>query len=195
MINAKRTTSTSHAALMAIGLILCALLLGGCRFFTAYSVEATELDIQAAFNALAEAYDYALVGQTIVTDVPSTTTYTSADGTVTLKQELTAVENTPWQSITNTYTVKGFTAPVSKIVVSKASYTVYNSKDGWGNAPNDMECEADLDSAGTVYQLRFDVSATNTGWGPGVLYNWYNGAYRQANYKDFSYEYKLPMIP
>jgi hypothetical protein len=185
-----------RAPLGALALLLSVSLLSGCGFILSFTMpEATEPDIQAAFGALAEAHDYAQAGATIVTDVPSTTTYTSSDGSVVLTVALSSTEGSPFPAVTNTYTLTDFTAPASKIVVSKASFTVTNVTDGWSETTKDEEGSADFSSAGTVQRLDFDLSDKYPAWGSGVLYLFRNDSTRQANYKDFSTGLKVPMIP
>jgi len=190
------SVTTTRMLFVALGLLLGASLLGGCGLIYYFTMpEAEDADIQAAFGALAESYDYARADATIVTDVPSTTTYTSSDGTVKLVVELSEAEGSPFPTTINTYTIKNFTAPESGIVVSSASITVTNTTDGWSNTTKDEIGEADFSSAGTVQRLDFGLRDTNVGWGEGVLYDFTWGDNRKANYKDIGFYLKLPMIP
>ncbi len=173
------------------GILFPSLLLAGCSLFMS---EAVDADIQAGFGALGRAYAYAQTGQTIVSTVPSTTTYASADGTVTLKVELKASDSSPFPIQTNTYTISNFKDPDSDIVVKAASITVTDTTDGWGDTTKDEKGNADFSSANTLQRLDFALNGKYPAWGLGINYEFSDGGTLKANYRAIVY-LRVPMIP
>lgn len=174
---------------------LLVLLLGGCGIFGAiFMPTAEDADIQAGFEVLGKAYAYAQEGHTIVSTIPSETSYSSADGTVTLTVELKASDSSPHAVETNTYTISNFKDPDSEIVITNASIVVINTKDSWGDTAKSEDGYADFGTAQTLQRLDFELYGKYPAWGLGINYDFGSGGLLKANYKDVGY-LRVPMIP
>ncbi len=173
--------------------VLMATFLGGCAVAGLFTPKAEEADIRAGFAVLAKAYAWAQQGQTIVTTVPSVTTYTSSDETVTLKVELIDGAPSPFPTEINTYTLNNFKSPDYDIVVVKAQIRVENTRDGFSETTKVEKGSADFSGAGTLERLDFSLYGKQIAWGEGVNYDFFDGAKLDANYKAVGY-LRVPMI-
>lgn len=180
---------------LGLSLPIAALLLAGCSVLGfIFMPEAEDADIQAGFRALAQAAAHAQAGKTIVTEVPSTTTYASDDGTVTLVVELREGVDSPFATSINTYTLANFKDPNSDLVVTKASFTVRNDTDSYGDSRKQETGSADFSSAKTLQRLDFDIWGKYPAWGPDIDYEFQWSTIYKANYKEISY-LRVEMIP